>query len=164
MYSADEVAKYVINYSIESNTKVSNLKLQKLLYYIQAAFLVEKHQKCFNEPIVAWEFGPVVEDIYREYKIWGRRPIDKKQDLTSVLFLDRNTLKIKSKKLDLIDVHDQCIIKAVIDAYADVENPFVLVKKTHNERPWRSTQINSEIKCDVIRDYYSKNKNKIYNR
>ena len=47
MYKAMDIAQYVVNYSIEKDNPVSNLKLQKLLYYIQDAFLVEKGEPCF---------------------------------------------------------------------------------------------------------------------
>lgn len=40
-YSAIDVSTYIINYSCDINSPVSNLKLQKLLYYVQAALLVE---------------------------------------------------------------------------------------------------------------------------
>ncbi len=52
MYKAMDIAQYVVNYSIEKDNPVSNLKLQKLLYYIQDAFLVEKGEPCFI--IVFW--------------------------------------------------------------------------------------------------------------
>ena len=64
MYKAISVAKYIINYSNSIDSPISNLKLQKLLYYVQAAFLVEEGKKCFCDEIVAWAFGPVVPDVY----------------------------------------------------------------------------------------------------
>ena len=44
-----DVARYIINYSNEKNYGISNLKLQKLLYFVQAFFLVCSHgqQTCF---------------------------------------------------------------------------------------------------------------------
>jgi len=50
---------------------VSNLKLQKILYFIQAEFLVVKGIPCFEEEIIAWGFGPVVLEVYHEYKVYG---------------------------------------------------------------------------------------------
>ena len=43
MYSALDVARYIIWYCEEKKYIVSNLKLQKILYFIQAKFLVEKN-------------------------------------------------------------------------------------------------------------------------
>ena len=49
MYNVLDVAIYVINYAYDAGCgeSMSNLKLQKILYYIQAAFLVEKNRECF---------------------------------------------------------------------------------------------------------------------
>ena len=69
MYDVLLMAKYIIKYCNKSNLPISNLKLQKLLYFIQAAFLVEKGHACFPDEIEAWDFGPVVPAVYYKYKI-----------------------------------------------------------------------------------------------
>ena len=77
MYNVLDVAIYVINYAHDADCgeSMSNLKLQKILYYIQAAFLVEKNRECFKAVIIAGEFGPVIPEVYQKYKIYGRRGI-----------------------------------------------------------------------------------------
>ena len=52
---------------------INNLKLQKVLYFVQAQFLVfgKDNKPCFSEKIEAWQYGPVVSEVYREYKIFG---------------------------------------------------------------------------------------------
>ncbi len=164
MYGALEVAKYVINYSIETGNEVSNLKLQKLLYYIQAAFLVDEDRKCFNDPIIAWEYGPVVESVYKHYKKYGRNDIDDRQEATKCLKLDEKSIRIVRYKAKELDKDDISIINNVVNAYSNVKNPFVLVKKTHEEDPWKNTAINKEITADSIRNYYNKERGKIYNQ
>lgn len=163
MYSALQIAKYIINYSIRQNNEVSNLKLQKLLYYVQAAFLVDKDKRCFKEPIIAWEYGPVVEDVYKAYKSYGRGLITDPQEDTKCLTFDSKIMKIVYQEIEKIEKEDRLIINNVVDAYADVTNPFVLVKKTHTESPWKDTDINKEITIEKIRDYYNKEREKIYN-
>lgn len=71
MYSAYDVAHYIIQKFNEMNKAISNLKLQKVLYFIQAEFLVDINKPCFFEEIEAWDFGPVVPTVYRKYKIYG---------------------------------------------------------------------------------------------
>ena len=58
---------------------ISHLKLQKLLYYAQGVFLAINNKKLFNNNIEAWEHGPVVPEIYAEYKINGRNNIPIKE-------------------------------------------------------------------------------------
>lgn len=50
------------------NPEASNLVLQKLLYFVQAASLYYLNQTAFDDEIQAWQYGPVVPEAYREFK------------------------------------------------------------------------------------------------
>ncbi len=71
VYDAIEIAKYIIFYCYNNGYPISNLKLQKLLYFAQAKFLVDANKSCFDNQIEAWDYGPVVPDVYRKYRIYG---------------------------------------------------------------------------------------------
>ena len=71
MYDALEVSQYIIDYCREKKYYMSNLKLQKVLYYVQAEFLVTTNNPCFKDKIEAWMFGPVVESVYRHYRVYA---------------------------------------------------------------------------------------------
>ena len=73
MYSALSVAHYIISYCDAHGNGISNLKLQKILYFVQAEFLVSTpgNRPCFKEQIEAWDFGPVVPIVYHLYKLFG---------------------------------------------------------------------------------------------
>lgn len=51
-----------------SQRDVGNLRLQKLLYFIQAYCLLEFSEPAFEERIEAWTYGPVVPTAYFDYK------------------------------------------------------------------------------------------------
>ena len=72
-YNVLDICRHIINYSDEKDYGVSNLKLQKLLYFVQAYFMLEKkdHTPCFHEKIEAWDFGPVVPEAYQEWAKYG---------------------------------------------------------------------------------------------
>lgn len=164
MYSAIEVAKYVINRSQEIDSPVSNLKLQKILFYIQAAMLVKLKKPCFRDEIIAWTYGPVIKEVYDKFKIYGRDMIPF-QEQTRDMEFDYNRIEIKFEVSKTnINVEEKEIINQVIDAYSKIQNPFVLVEKTHSEEPWKKTEIGKEIQIDLIESYYSKHPEKIYNR
>lgn len=74
-YNALLVAKYIIFDAYQAGSTISNLKLQKILYYVQADFLVEADKSCFNDRIEAWDFGPVVPVVYFKYRIYGSADI-----------------------------------------------------------------------------------------
>lgn len=88
MYDALTVAEYVIKYSTLSGMPVSNLRLQKVLYFIQAEFMVSTNSECFNDRIEAWDLGPVVPTVYRKYKVFGASsiPIDSSKDAERIFW------------------------------------------------------------------------------
>ena len=74
-YKALDVAKYIVERCDIEGKSVSNLKLQKILYFVQAEFLVVKGEPCFCEPIEAWDFGVVVPVVYKKYRVFGSTTI-----------------------------------------------------------------------------------------
>ncbi|MEK0309052.1 Panacea domain-containing protein [Candidatus Phytoplasma citri] len=65
----------VANYIIKTNkSKITNMKLQKLVYYTYAKYLVENNQPIFKEPIEAWLHGPVFPHLYNEFKHYTYNP------------------------------------------------------------------------------------------
>ena len=160
-YRAIDIASYIIKYSNEIGSPVDNLKLQKLLYYSQAAVLVELKRKCFEEPIIAWKFGPVVPDVYQRYKEYGRNEIQE-LDENKMMRFDDKKMKIVYESAKEINAVIKKIINRVVDSYAKVSNPFELVRKTHEEDPWKNADLNQEIVPKMIYQYYLKYPKKIY--
>lgn len=160
MQNAMEVANYIIDYSNNNKISITNLKLQKLLYYVQAASLVELKEKCFNDPIMAWQYGPVVESVYFRFNEYGGDEIPKQN--IEMLFFDNESMTMKFKGIGDINSKFIVILNKVIDAYKDIQSPFVLVRKTHSEDPWKNTEINNEILIRSIEEYYTKYPEKIY--
>ena len=59
-----------------SDWKVTNLQLQKILYLAHMVFMANND----GEPLIrnhfeAWDYGPVVPDLYHEAKKYGTKPI-----------------------------------------------------------------------------------------
>lgn len=71
MTTALDVAKYFLFKASEDNDLLSNLKLQKLVYYAQGLFLAETGSPLFSEKVEAWTYGPVIPDLYHNYKNHG---------------------------------------------------------------------------------------------
>lgn len=74
-YQAADVATHIINTAIRSGQRISNLQLQKLLYYCQCQYLQETGESLFDDDIVAWQYGPVVKDVYYAYSYRGASDI-----------------------------------------------------------------------------------------
>ena len=74
-YDALEVARYILTQCFNSGLPISNLKLQKILYFVQGEFYRRTGKPLFENEICAWQFGPVVPDVYYEYCIYAGTPI-----------------------------------------------------------------------------------------
>lgn len=140
-YSALVVAELVINYCNENQIVISNLKLQKMLYFIQADFLVNTRTPCFDEEIEAWNFGPVVPEVYIEYKSYGSSNIPHQND----------------RYAGIISVSDQRRIMTMVDK-CKMYSTSALVEITHRQDPWRDAfepYRSNIITKDSIRKYFS---------
>jgi uncharacterized phage-associated protein len=78
MCNYDNVANFFIHKANESGSYISNLKLQKLVYYAQAWHLAIHKRPLFLEDFEAWIHGPVIPALYRKYKHFSYHPISKK--------------------------------------------------------------------------------------
>lgn len=74
-YKVKDVAEYIISTCYGRGKPVSNLKLQKLLYYAWIGYYRETGDCLFYDDFCAWQLGPVVPDVYYEYCTYGGRPI-----------------------------------------------------------------------------------------
>lgn len=77
MYSAQDVANFVLHMHRSFGFPVNNLKLQQILYFVQANFLTMHNRPCFSDDIEAWDIGPVVPSVYERYKGCGSNAIPK---------------------------------------------------------------------------------------
>lgn len=64
--AAINVATYIVHYSLKQGDlyNLHRFKLHKLMYFVQAASMLITNKPMFNAKIEAWDFGPVVPDIY----------------------------------------------------------------------------------------------------
>ena len=143
LYKAENVAKYLINLSsqvfIDNKERegITNLKLQKILYFAQAYYLAKLGQPLFSDKIEAWDYGPVVPSVYRGFKHHGRKPIVLKEDASTLAEDDKNNLKK---------------VWSTFGAYSAGR----LVEVVHAHAPWKEANASKEkvISQKAIQDYY----------
>lgn len=75
MYDAKEVAKLVINVCYDDGNPITNLKLQKILYFLWIDYYKEFHKSLFDDEFHAWRYGPVVPEVYYYYRVNVADPI-----------------------------------------------------------------------------------------
>ena len=139
MYDVQLIARYVINRCAQNERPNSNLKLQKILYFVQAEFLVGMGKACFDDEIEAWTYGPVVPAVYFEYKIFGSTNIPDQGD----------------NDFESISRQDKDCLDAIIDVAAKY-SASSLVEITHRQSPWKNAYRRKDkvIKQSEIKEYF----------
>lgn len=116
------VANYVIYYLNQKGQKITQLKLQKLLYFIEAYNMVCGNPPMFSEKFKAYTYGPLCFEVYNYYKIFGGKPINVCDEI------DEQTKEKLAPYKDIID--------AVCDTFGDL-SAAQLVNLTHEKNsPW----------------------------
>jgi uncharacterized phage-associated protein len=142
-YRASVIAKWFIDWANAEDAGLSNLKLQKLLYYAQGHHLATRGTRLFDDRIQAWSHGPVVPDVYHEYKSFGSADIVLKDD----------------DPFDWGDVDPEAtaFLNKVWNTYGGIA-AWKLRNMTHAERPWKDAfeqgNWNADIPTDDIRTYF----------
>ncbi|OQP65355.1 hypothetical protein A3860_16950 [Niastella vici] len=81
-YPASLIAFAFVKKGIDEGLFVTQMKLQKLVYFAQGVHLAKYHQPLINETFQAWMYGPVIPEIYQDFKLYGSRPITNTADFT----------------------------------------------------------------------------------
>jgi uncharacterized phage-associated protein len=146
-YSALEIAKWLTKWAAANEADMTNMKLQKLLYYAQGRYLAEYGKPLFEEEIEAWSHGPVVPSVYRAFKDNGSEEIPPSEDF-EFSSIDRDTTKFLQK---------------IWNTYGGIAT-WKLRKMTHNEDPWAKRFADAErnvvIPKDALREWFEKSPNK----
>ncbi|MBH0778154.1 Panacea domain-containing protein [Nocardia bovistercoris] len=119
-----DFAKWFVAWAENIDAEVSNLKVQKLLYYAQGTHLAERGRPLFADPLEAWAHGPVVSNVYHEFKRFGKSPIDADAVLDD--------------SFDWDDFKDaEPVLLKTWDTYGSLA-AWALRERTHRESPWRN--------------------------
>jgi len=139
--SLQQVADYFISKANECGEDMTNLKLQKLVYYAQTWHLGLLGTPLFDEECQAWVHGPVVAELYHQYKHHTRQPIER-PDLSNGSFE-----KIEAA----FGPETQEVLASVADMYFD-KDAYDLELMTHVETPWLRARGNRAIDdvCKVV--------------
>ncbi|VVN76257.1 hypothetical protein PS718_00760 [Pseudomonas fluorescens] len=140
MPSSLDVADYFLCLEGQDG-EISNLKIQKLVYYAQGFSLALHGKALFPEKLEAWMHGPVVPDLYRKFSQFGSGPIPLPNDFNP----------------DVFTVEQQNLLNEVFDVYGQF-SAWKLRQLTHEEMPWRKHfkegEFSREIPTSDMQEYF----------
>ena len=131
-----EAANYLLSKTDEEDGEtISNLKLQKLLYYAQGIHLAKYGKPIFDEPIQAWMHGPVVPAVYHKFKNFGE-----------------NSIPRPRKAPDFFG-KEKVVLDAVYRVYGQF-SAWKLRNFTHDEPPWKDAALGATISHSSLKNYF----------
>lgn len=126
MKNALDLAKYMVSKCVKDGCPISNLQLQKILYFIQVETIKKTGDVAFYDGIEAWKFGPVIPSVYYHFCGFGAMPI------------------WASYKVSTPEEPEKMIVDAVMEEKRKLD-PWTLVDEAHKKGgPWDRTYKNGE--------------------
>jgi len=74
-FSAAAVANEFLHLAYRDKETITPLKMQKLVYFAHGWHLAITGKPLLQEPIQAWQYGPVISSLYQQFKECGSSPI-----------------------------------------------------------------------------------------
>ena len=147
MSSYESKIELIALYIIHRGYEVTDLSLQKLLYYVKAFSWIIAKRDAFPDECEAWAYGPVFPVVYEKYKSLGSSVI---ADYDRTIPYD-----------ELLSVEERKVLDYVIDCFG-IYNGSVLMRLTHKEKPWQDARggipefapSNNIIENASIREYF----------
>jgi len=155
-YDSEEVAvmtdvmKFVNWFRVKSNAQIrqfnfadelTQMKVMKLLYYVQGTNLAVYNKKAFSDDVLAWKYGPAVEAVHTRFA--GKRGI-----VGVITAEDLSDYKEIEDNSEL-----STVVHAVQDAFGD-KSAIELMNQTHSERPWKETRQSDVIDPELMKIFF----------
>lgn len=145
-----DVSDYITMSLTEAGEQLSLLKLQKLVYYVQAWHLAFFRVPLFAGKFQAWVHGPVNRELYDRYRN------------TKSLYSNITKADIRDPYVQSLDAGARGHIDSVLEVYGKYTGT-QLEELTHREDPWIQARqwlpaampSTAEISEHVMRDYYA---------
>jgi uncharacterized phage-associated protein len=154
-HSAKAIANAFLNLAAQEGAEVRPLKLQKLVYYASGYHAGAYGEPLLKSPMEAWEYGPVVPDLYREFKQFGSEPITR----LATDFDDE--FELEEVPIPTADKRAMSVVDFVWKTYKKY-NGLQMSDMTHAEgTPWDTVRKNNpgsknaQIPHDVLQSYFS---------
>lgn len=77
-FDARTIANFILDYASSNQLRVTNMSINKIVYFLHAEYLIAKGEPLISAKIEAWEHGPVIREVYNSFKEYGSNEIKSK--------------------------------------------------------------------------------------
>lgn len=145
-FSNNESKLYMTaNLIIGFNPDITNLALQKLLYFVQGFSCAILHKPIFRDMPEAWSLGPVYPDIYHRYASYQYNPIE----------FDMEEFDIDN--ISIFTTEEINYIFRIVQLFGEYSGS-TLANMSHLTTPWEKHKFknNEKITLDELKSYFDK--------
>ncbi len=156
-FDVRSVANFVLDWAEAHGQAVTNLEINKIVFFLHAHHLVEFGKPLVSAKIEAWNYGPVFRELYSQFKIFEHSPITNRATKIDPETGSRIVCK------ENFGTNTQCLIECILPKYAKL-SASALVSLSHEVGgPWdkvwnRNGGVNPSMKIsdESIRDWFAK--------
>lgn len=94
-YDVRAIANLVLDCASSHGKSVTNLALNKIVFFLHTAYLTTFERPLVSAKIEAWEYGPVFREIYQSFKSYRDQPIDTRAYRLSPITGDREVCTVE---------------------------------------------------------------------
>jgi uncharacterized phage-associated protein len=150
MYNAVDVAIELLRVARKHAKPLTQMQLQKLVYVAHGLSLAKRNLPMIREQVNAWQYGPVIPEIYHRFKAYGANDIN---------FADLP----ESKEADNFDKESRDILEEVVNAFAHYSGGQLSELSHRQGSPWHKVWFDSRgnevrgaiINNDLIKTHYN---------
>jgi uncharacterized phage-associated protein len=149
------IANFVLDLADAKGFGVSNLSINKIVYFLHANYLAQFDKPLVTAKIEAWEYGPVFRELYREFKVFGDKPIQAR-----AFRIDPKTGSRELCRSELSDT-DSAFLMSICEDYVEMSVKKLLDMSHVKGGPWDQVWNHStlarasmEISDDLIKAWH----------
>lgn len=159
-YDPRAVANLLLDLAAGERKPITNLALQKLLYFAYGHYLVAKGKALLSGYFEAWQYGPVHPLVYRAFEAAGAAPITARARSTNLLSGEQKIVRI----IDSPEVEEQ--LRSTLFFYGRMTAGRLVEISHARNAPWdfikrkgqAGVALGFRIPDDVIRDRFKYHK------
>ena len=154
MYSAKAIANYFLDKADEDSISLSPMKIIKLVYIAHGWYLALTDEPLIKDYVEAWTYGPVIPDLYHEFKQFGSDPIQGRafERIEPSIYAGENSLELPFSTEQFLnriwDIYKEYTALQLSSATHQPDTPWYITMQEH------SGLKNPVIEDKLIRKYY----------
>jgi uncharacterized phage-associated protein len=139
-YDARAIGNLILDEAERNGFRLSNLSLQKLLYFCHGSYLLRKGAPLVKGYFEAWQYGPVHPVAYESFRSAGDKPIEFRAKSLNPLTRQYEDIR----RVDDLDC--RLIVSTVVNAYGGLSAGRLVDLSHAKNAPWSYVVENSKLR------------------